>query len=109
MSHQVVAIEDGVDRTNRRQVWAGELLPKLFTDFGRTPARILPLQPHDGRFNRRWQPIRLPVRSLAPIAKRLDTAVFVAVEDLVAGLARNPKLGAQRRHLLAFEQAGDKP
>src|SRR5262249_3514285 len=30
-------------------------------------------------------------------------------EDLVAGLARNAELGAQRRHLLALEQAGDKP
>ena len=49
------------------------------------------------------------MRAVAPIAKGLDPAVFVAVEDLVAGLARNPELGAQRRHLLALEQAGDKP
>ena len=41
--------------------------------------------------------------------KRLHPAVLVAVEDLVAGLARDPELGAQRRHLLALEQAGDKP
>src|SRR6185503_6821820 len=57
----------------------------------------------------RRQPIRLPVRAVASIAERLDPAVFVAVEDLVAGLARNSELGAQRRHLLALEQAGDKP
>src|SRR4029453_3774729 len=43
------------------------------------------------------------------IAEGLHPAVLVAVEDLVAGLARNPELGAQRRHLLALEQAGDKP
>ena len=60
-------------------------------------------------FDRRRQPIRLPVRAVAPIAEGLDPAVLVAVEDLVAGLARNPELGAQRRHLLALEQAGDKP
>src|SRR5262245_61513036 len=46
---------------------------------------------------------------MAPIAEGLHPAVLVAVEDLVAGLARNPELGAQRRHLLALEQAGDKP
>jgi hypothetical protein len=34
---------------------------------------------------------------------------FVTVENLVAGLSGNPELGAQRRHLLALEQAGDKP
>jgi hypothetical protein len=39
----------------------------------------------------------------------LHATVFVAVEDLVAGLARDPELHAQRRHLLALEQAGDKP
>src|SRR6476646_10111828 len=39
----------------------------------------------------------------------LHAAVLVAVENLVAGLPRNPELGAQRRHLLALEQADDKP
>ena len=109
MAHQVVAIEHGMDRADGRQVRAGELLPELFADLGRAPARILPLQAHDRRFNGRRQPIRLPVRAVAPIAEGLDPAVLVAVEDLVAGLARNPELGAQRRHLLALEQAGDKP
>src|SRR5262249_51774608 len=53
--------------------------------------------------------ICLPVCAVAPIAEGLNPAVFVTVEDLVAGLPRNPELGAQRRHLLALEQAGDKP
>ena len=55
----------------------------------------------------RRQPIRLPVRAVArslkawtphPVGRRSCT-----------GLPRNPELGAQRRHLLALEQAGDKP
>jgi hypothetical protein len=91
MAHQVVAIEYGVDRADGRQVWACELRPKLFPDLGRAPARILPLQTHDRGFNGRRQPIRLPVRSVAPIAEGLDPAVFVAVENLVTGLARNPE------------------
>jgi hypothetical protein len=109
MTHQMVAIEYGVDRTDGRQVRAGELLPQLFADLGRAPAGILPLQTHDRRLNGCWEPIRLPVRAVAPIAEGLNPAVLVAVEDLVAGLARNPELGAQRRHFLALEQAGDKP
>jgi len=44
----------------------------------------------------------------AAVAERRDAAVFVPVEDLVAGLARDAELGAQGRHLLALEQAGDK-
>src|SRR5262245_45372625 len=109
MAHQAVAIEHGVDRADRRQVRAGELLPQLFADLGCAPARILPLQAHDRRLDGRRQPIRLPVCAMAPIAEGLHAAVLVAVEDLVAGLAGNPELDAQRRHLLALEQAGDKP
>src|SRR5688572_1051241 len=109
MVHQAVTIEHGVDRADGWQVWAGELLPELFADLGRAPARILPLQAYDRGFKRRRQPIRLPVRAVAPIAEGLDPAVFVAVKDFVAGLARNPELGAQRRHLFALEQAGDQP
>ena len=44
MVHQAVAIEHGVDRADRRQVRAGELLPQLLADLGRAPAGILPLQ-----------------------------------------------------------------
>src|SRR5262245_39066544 len=109
MAHQMVAIQHRVDRADRRQVRAGELVSQLFADLGRTPTGILPLQAHNRGFDRRRQPIRLAVRAMAPIAEGLHAAVLIAVEDLVAGLPRNPELGAQRRHLLALEQAGDKP
>src|SRR5947208_16457835 len=109
MVHQAVAIKHGVDGADRGQVRTGELLPELFTDLRRAPARIRSLHAYDGRFNGRRQPIRLPVRSVAPIAEGLDPAVFVAVENFVTGLPRDPEFGAQRRHLLALEQAGDKP
>src|SRR3989441_13041255 len=49
--------------------------------------------------------IRRPPRStLFPY-----TTLFRSLEDLVPGLPRNAERGAQRRHLLAFEQAGHKP
>ena len=100
-----MAIKHGVDRADRWQVRAGELLAEFLSDLGRAPARILPLQTDDRRFDRCWQAIRLSVCAVAPIAEGLDPAVLVAVEDLVAGLARNPELGAQRRHLFALEIA----
>src|SRR4030095_4421955 len=107
MVHQAVAIEDGVDGANGRQVRARELLPQLLADLRRAPTWILPLQEHDRCLDPRRRPTRLSVRAVASIAEGLDAAIFVAVKDLVAGLAGNPELGAQRRHLLALEQAGD--
>src|SRR4029450_5508617 len=52
--------------------------------------------------------VRLAEGPAAAVGERLEAAIFIAGEDLVAGLARDAELGAQRRHLLALEQAGDK-
>jgi hypothetical protein len=109
MVDAAMAIQDGVDRANGGQMRPGELLPELLADLGRAPARVLALHADDRRFDWRRQPIRLPMAAVASIAKGLDPTVFVAVESLVAGLAGNPELGAQRCHLLAIEQAGDEP
>jgi hypothetical protein len=51
----------------------------------------------------------LAKRPAATIGERGHATVFVAVEDLIAGFAGDAELGAQRGHLLALEQAGDKP
>src|SRR5712691_10833695 len=108
MLHEMVAIQHRMHGADRGQVRAGELLPELLADLGRTPARVLSLQPNDRRLNGRRQPIRLAMRPSRAIGERPDAAVFVAVEDLVARFARDAELGAQRRHLLAVEQAGHK-
>src|SRR5437660_1080739 len=57
----------------------------------------------------RRQSIRLAMRAAAAIAERRDPTVLIPLVNLVPGLARNPERGAQRRHLLALEQAGHKP
>src|SRR4030095_1683890 len=49
------------------------------------------------------------MRSPAAVIERADAAVFIAIENLVAGLPGDPKFAAQGRHLLALEQAGHKP
>src|SRR6185295_18699279 len=91
-----------------RQVRRGRLPPQLLADLRRPPAGILPLQPHNHRFQLRRQSVRLTIRPAAPICERRDTAVLVPFEDLVTGLTGDPDLGAQRRHFLALEQAGHK-
>jgi hypothetical protein len=57
----------------------------------------------------RRQLILLAKRPPAPIGERADPAVLIPIENLVAGLSRDPELGAQGRHLLTLEQAGHKP
>ena len=54
------------------------------------------------------QLIRLPIRSSTAIGEPLESAVFISLEDLVAGLARNIELAAQRSHRFAIEQPGYK-
>src|SRR6266852_5731557 len=86
-----------------------ELLAQLLADLRRPPAGILAFQSDDDRFDRGRQLIRLPIRAPTPVGERPHAAVLVTVKYLVAGLPGDPELGAQRRHLLALEQAGDKP
>jgi len=76
--------------------------------FGAPPAGILPLQSHNDRFKLRRQSIRLAMRPPRAVAESFSAAISVAIENLVAGLAGDPELGAQRRHLLALEQPGHK-
>jgi hypothetical protein len=54
------------------------------------------------------QTIGLAKRPAATIGERGHATVFVAVEDLIAGIAGVPELGGGRGHLLALEQADDK-
>jgi len=50
----------------------------------------------------------MPVGPAAAVIKGIKATLLVAVEDLVAGDARDAELAAQRRHLLSLKQAGDK-
>ena len=59
--------------------------------------------PDDHGLNGCREPIRLAIRPPAAIRKGRDAVVFVPLENLVAGLARDAELGAQRRHLFALE------
>jgi hypothetical protein len=69
----------------------------------------LPFEPHDQLFDRERQLIGLTKRTPAPIRQAWRATILVAVVELIAGLPRDPELRAERRHLLAVEEPGDKP
>jgi hypothetical protein len=66
------------------------------------------LQPHNQGLNLERQLVGMSVRSSASVCQALKTCVFIPLKDLVTRLARDTELPAQRRHLLALKQPGDK-
>jgi hypothetical protein len=100
---EAVAIEDGMDGTDRGQVWHRRLLPAFLADLGRAPAGILALEADDSRLERGRPAVGLAEGPTVTVGQGLEAAILIAVEDLVASLARDAELGAQRRHLFALE------
>src|SRR5690349_10741392 len=80
--------------------------PQLLADLRGAPARPLALEPNDQLLDLEGQLVGLPVGPARAIGQSLEPAVSIALENLVAGLARDFELAAQRRHLLAVEQPG---
>ncbi len=106
---QAVAVEHGVDGADGGAAHPGPAPPEPLANLRRAPAGILPLERHNQFLDRHRELIGVPVRPPAPVGQPLDAAVFIALVDLVAGLAGDPELRAQRRHLLPVEPTGDEP
>src|SRR6266540_4077220 len=101
---QAMAIEHRVHGADRRNRDVAMEPPELLADLGCTPARSLTLELNDQLLDLERKLVSLPIRSSTAIGQSFKPAILVALEDLVAGLARNIKLAAQRRHFLAIEQ-----
>src|SRR4030095_15020527 len=93
---------------DRRTDHLGQPLLQPLPDLGGAPARILLLQPDDSFLYRHGQLVSVAMRPPTTVGQAPCPDILVALIDLVAGLARDPELVAQHRHLLAVEQAGDK-
>jgi hypothetical protein len=83
--------------------------PELFPDHGRTRRGSLAFELHDQRPDLPRQRVGVTVGSATAIGQSGDAAVLAALEDLVAGLARDVELAAQPRHPPALEDSADKP
>src|SRR5438067_1018518 len=79
--------------------------PQLLANLRCAPTGSLALEPNDQLFDLEGQLVRRAVGPATAIGQSFEPAILVALEDLVAGLARDVELAAQRRHLLAVEQS----
>jgi hypothetical protein len=67
--------------------------------------RLVALGADDQAFDLLWQLVRIPHGPAGAIIQGLLAVLFVAIEDLVAGFARDAEVAAQGRHGLTLQQA----
>src|SRR5437660_1975807 len=80
-----------------------------FAQLRSTPAGVLLLELDDGLLDLEGELAGMPVGPSGAIRQAIQPTVLVTTEDLVAGLAGDPELPAQHRHLLPVEPTGHKP
>src|SRR5229473_8426594 len=100
--HQAVAIQHCMDRTFGRDRHSGEPPDQTLPDFTSTPAAVLALDVQNVVFNLKRKLTAKAIGSATPIRQSLDPAFLIAIKDLVAGFAGNPKLPAEFRHRVAM-------
>src|ERR1700680_1313759 len=104
--NQAVTVQDRMHGADGRGVDLGGLATQAFADFRSTPAGVLLLELHDRLLDLKGELPDVPRGSRESLRQPLDAAVLVALEDLVAGLARDLELPAQHRHLVPVQQPG---
>jgi len=70
--------------------------------------RLLLLAGDDHRLDRSGQLVGIADGPSRSIRQSLQAVVLIAIEDLVAGLARDAELPAHIAHAFALKQPGDK-
>src|SRR6266478_2796254 len=96
-----MAIEHRMDGALGRDRNSGESAQEALANLTRTPARVLALNVQDEVFHLEGKRMRIALGPSASIRQPLHPTLLVASEDFVACLARDPKLPAEIRHLLA--------
>src|SRR5215470_18087754 len=79
---------------------SGEPARQALADFASAPAGMLTLHIQDVVLDLKWKLVRVTIGTSASVGEPVNAAFLVAIEDLVAGFARNPELPAQFRHAL---------
>ena len=69
---------------------------------------MLPLQTRNAAFDLERKLVGLTIGTPAPVIEAVKTTLLVTLKYLVARDARYAELAAQPRHLLTFQQSGNK-
>src|SRR5215469_14552769 len=80
---------------------SGEPADEALADFAGAPAGVLALHVQDKIFHLKGKLVGVAIGATTAVGQALHTAVLIAVEDLVAGLAGDAKFPAKFSHRLA--------
>src|SRR6267143_4964239 len=104
-----MTIEHGVDGAAGRNLnLTGKATQQAFADLACAPVRLLPFEIQDSSLHLLGQLVAVTPGSARTVRQSFQTAFFVAIEDLVTGLARDRELSTESRHFLPVQQAGHK-
>src|SRR5215467_12984343 len=99
---QAMAIENGMDGAfGGNSHIAGQAANQQLADFARSPMRFVALELNDQALDLMRQLIGVADRAPGAVGQGLEPVVFIALEDLVAGLPRDAEFSAHEAHLLA--------
>src|SRR5580692_11587560 len=106
---QAVAIEHGVDGAARRNLHlTGKATQQAFADLARAPVGLFPFEIQNGGLHLLRQLVAVTPGPAGTIRQRFQTGLFIALEYLITGLARDGELATERDHLLPVQQAPHK-
>src|SRR6266705_3963893 len=104
-----MAIEHGVDGAAGRNLnLTGKATQQAFADLACPPVRLLPFEVEDGGLHLLRQLVAVTPGPAGTVRQSFQTGFFVAVKDLVTGLARDNELSTKSCHFLPVQQAGHK-
>src|SRR5215469_13303898 len=107
---QAVPVEHGVDRAlGRNGDVAVQSADQEFADLAGTPMRLVTLGCDDQALDLPRQLVGVANRPAQTVGQGLETVFLIALEDLVAGLARNAERATDLAHRFAVQQLSDKP
>jgi hypothetical protein len=96
--HQAVAIEHRMDGAFGWDGNTGEPARQALADFARPPASVFTFHVENVVLHLKRKLVGVTKGTSASVREPVNAAFLVAIEDLVAGFARNPELPAQFRH-----------
>src|SRR5215472_3076772 len=101
--HQAITIEHRMDGAFGRDLDTRKSPRQALADLPSTPARVLALDVEDVVLDLKGELMGISIRTSAPVGQPLNSALLVALEDLVAGLTRDAELSAQLGHRRASQ------